>query len=70
MNRFGKKLHTLRKRDGLSQKQVSEILGVSESYVWKIEHGQKIPNAAMIIKIARLFEVSTDLLMLDEFELD
>ncbi len=70
MKRFGEKLHTLRKREDLSQREVSEILGVSESYVWKMEHGQKTPNAAMIIKMARLFKVSTDQLMFDELEVD
>lgn len=70
MERFGEKLQLLRTRASLSQKQVSEMLKVSESFVWKMEHGHKTPNAAMIIKIARLFNVSTDQLMLDELELD
>ncbi len=70
MKRFGEKLYILRKRDGLSQKQMSEILDVSESYVWKMEHSQKTPNAAMLIKIAQLFNVSFDQLMNDELEVD
>lgn len=70
MNRFGEKLRSLRQRQGLTQKQVSEMLGVSRPYVAKMERGEKIPNAPMILKIADIFGVTTDQLMRDELELD
>lgn len=70
MHRFAEKLRALRKSRGLTQKQVSTILGVSRPYVAKMERGEKMPNAPMIIKIADIFGVSTDQLMRDELELD
>ncbi len=70
MKRFGEKLRSLRKRDGLTQKQVSDRLGVSRVYIVQMEQGKKIPNAAMILKIADIFGVTTDQLMRDELELD
>lgn len=70
MERFGEKLRTLRQHQGLTVRQLGEMLEVSGPYIVQMEQGQKIPNAAMIIKIARLFKVSTDQLMLDEFEID
>ncbi len=70
MKRFGEKLRVLRKQRGLTQKQVGDVLGVNRTHVTRMEKGQKTPNAAMIIKIARLFKVTTDQLMMDELELD
>jgi transcriptional regulator with XRE-family HTH domain len=35
-----------------------------------MERGEKIPTAAMIIKIAGIFGVATDQLIRDELELD
>jgi transcriptional regulator with XRE-family HTH domain len=69
MNRFGEKLRSLRQRQGLTQKQVSEMLSVSRPYVAKMERGEKMPNAPMILKIADIFGVTTDQLMRDELEL-
>ncbi|MDM8521572.1 helix-turn-helix transcriptional regulator [Anaerolineales bacterium HSG6] len=60
MKRFGDKLNRLRKQSGITQKQLSDMLEISESFIWKLEHGQKVPNAAMILNIADIFEVSTD----------
>jgi transcriptional regulator with XRE-family HTH domain len=70
MNRFGEKLRFLRKRNGLTQKQVGDMLGVSRVYIVQMEQGQKLPNAVMILKIADIFEVSIDQLMRDDLELD
>ena len=70
MERFGKKLRTLRKQRGLTQKQLSDMLGVSRPYVAKMERNEKMPNAPMILKIADVFAISTDQLMRDEIDLD
>jgi len=70
MERFGEKLHTLRKRQGLTLAQLGHLLGVHNTYISQMEKGKSIPNAAMILKIARFFNVSTDQLMKGELELD
>ncbi len=70
MNRFGEKLHTLRKRQGLSLSQLGDRLGVSKNYVWNMEKGYKTPNIAMLIKIARLFNVTADQLIMDDQEIN
>jgi transcriptional regulator with XRE-family HTH domain len=46
------------------------MLGVSTTHIWYIEHGRKTPNVAMVIKIARIFDVTSDQLIMDELELD
>ena len=50
--RFGEKLRTLRQRQGLSQEQLGDMLGVHQTHVGRIERGEKIPNVAMVIKIS------------------
>ncbi len=69
MEKFGEKLRTLREERKLTTRQLGEMLGVSHSYVIKMEKGKKIPNAEMILKIADLFEVCIDRLMRDNLEL-
>ncbi|MDM8529671.1 helix-turn-helix transcriptional regulator [Anaerolineales bacterium HSG25] len=70
MNDFGEKLRTLRKRRGLTLRQLAPLLGVQYSFVGKMERGEKVPNTAMVLKIATFFEVSTDQLMRDQLELE
>ena len=70
MNKFGEKLRALRKREGLSLRQLGKMLDVHHSHIGKIELGQKTPNVAMVIKIADIFGVTTDQLVRDELELD
>ena len=70
MNRFGEKLGTLRERQGVSLKQLGDKIGVSKSYIWKLEQGKRMPNVVMVIKIANIFGVTTDQLVRDELELD
>lgn len=70
MQRFGEKLRTLRMRQGWSMAQLAPTLGVTRAYIGRMERGEKMPNAAMILKIADVFNVSLDHLMRDELDLD
>jgi len=70
MNRFGDKLRTLRNQAGYSQRKLAQLLDVDQRHVSRMERGEKVPNAAMILKIANLFEVCIDRLMRDELELE
>jgi len=51
-------------------RQLGDILGGYHNHVAQLEAGKRTPNAAMILKIADLFGVSTDLLMRDELALE
>lgn len=69
MEKFGEKLRTLRNRQGLTLRQLANMLDVSHTFVARLERGEKTPNVAMVLKIARIFNVSTDVLIKDELEL-
>ncbi len=70
MKQFGEKLRTLREQRGLSQREVGDEIGLSRSYVNDLESGRRRPNAIHLLKIAKFFGVTTDVLMQDERELD
>ncbi len=64
--KFGNKVCELRKSIGLSQNELGERVGVSGKAVSKWENGNAKPHLDVIRKLAELFEVTTDELLLDE----
>ena len=71
MKRFGEKLPTLREKRGLTVRQLASTLEIkSHSHIVGLEASKHKPSANLIVKIADYFEVSTDQLMRDNFEID
>lgn len=64
--KFGDKLLELRKKNGLSQEELAEKLGVSRQSVSKWESNQTYPETDKIIQIANLFDCSMDDLINDK----
>lgn len=69
MDRFGEKLAELRKQRNLTLRELGKMLEVDHTYVSQLEKQKAKPNAIMILKIAEIFDVSTDVLMKDELDL-
>lgn len=65
---FGEKLQKLRRGSGLSQEQLAEKLDVTRQAVSKWELGDSLPDAGRILTLSRLFDVSTDYLLKDDWE--
>lgn len=73
ITRLGEKVRRLRQRAGVSQAQLAQRLGLSQrsrGYISEIERGTKIPPADKIVLLARFFHVTTDVLLLDELNID
>jgi transcriptional regulator with XRE-family HTH domain len=73
MQRFGEKLRLLRKRHGLTVRELAEALGYtvhSNSYISQIENGKQKPSLNFVTRTAQFFQVSLDQLSRDELELD
>lgn len=70
MKRFGEKLRILRNRQNLSLRQLGDMLEVSHTFIAQLEKGDKTPNVAMVLKISQIFNISTDVLIKDELELE
>ncbi len=62
------KIMDLRKKSGWSQEELAEKLEVSRQAVSKWESAQSIPDLERIIRMSRLFGVSTDYLLKDELD--
>ena len=67
---FGILLTTLRKKIGISQKEMAERLSVSTSAVSKWEHGKNLPDMTMLGSIAETLQVSCDELLNPEKTLE
>ncbi len=63
MVNFGDKLKKLRIEKKLTQKQVSERVGLAISAISSYESGSRYPSYDVLIKYARMFHVSTDYLL-------
>ena len=60
---FSKRLRELRLEKGLTQQQLADTLKVDRTTVLKWETEGREPSFAMVIQIARFFEVSCDYLL-------
>lgn len=60
------KIIELRKKNGWSQEELAEKVGVSRQSISKWEGAQSVPDLSKILLLSELFEVSTDYLLKDE----
>ncbi|MDO3654589.1 helix-turn-helix domain-containing protein [Bacillus subtilis] len=60
---FGHKLKTLRKQEGLTQKELAEKLFLSQSSITRFEKEEILPTSETLSKIANYFDVSIDFLL-------
>ena len=66
----GEKISVLRKKKGLTQEQLSEILKVSRQSVSRWEMDVAFPETEKLIKLSRLLECSIDFLLNEEIQDD
>jgi transcriptional regulator with XRE-family HTH domain len=64
------KIVKLRKRNGWSQENLAEKLNVSSQAVSRWENGTVQPDASNILILSKLFDVTADYLLNDEYESD
>ena len=60
---FGEILRSLRKQSGLTQSELGRRVGLSKAVVSKYENGMGYPTFDTLIRIARIFSVTTDYLL-------
>lgn len=59
-----KKIYELRKASGMSQEHLAEKVSVSRQSISKWESGETVPEIERIIELSKVFNVSTDYLLL------
>lgn len=60
---LGKKIEMLRNNKGLTQRKLAYELEVSNTAIAKLEKDENLPNSKLLIKICKLFNVSSDWLL-------
>lgn len=63
---IGLRIAALRKRAGLSQRELGQRLGVSASAVGMYEQGRREPSAEKLVRLAEILEVTVDYLLTGE----
>ena len=58
-----KRIAELRKKYGLSQRELGELIGAAQNTVCNWENGKRDPDTETLNKIAKAFNVSTDYLL-------
>lgn len=66
---IGKRIALARKKAGLTQASLAEMIEISEKYLSRVECGKQSPNAIIIVKICESLRISADeLLFTGSFE--
>ena len=60
---FARNLTYYVERSGRSQKELAERIGIAKSVISFYESGDRFPSYDVLIKIARIFNVTTDYLL-------
>lgn len=64
------KIQYFRKERGFSQEDLAEICGVSRQSVSKWEAGTAFPEIEKIILLSKIFQVTTDFLLREDYEIN
>ena len=67
---FGEKLQRLRKAKGWTQEDLAAQISISRQALSKWEQGTAIPDTENVLQISKIFGVSTDYLLNDDYESD
>lgn len=65
---LGKKIKELRAKAKFTQSELADLLGVTKSSIASYENDSRQPSFPVLIKIAQIFNVSTDYLLLNKSE--
>lgn len=64
------KIIALRKKLGWSQEDLAEKMNVSRQAISRWENGTALPDAQNVLQLSKLFNVTTDYLLNDDYESD
>ena len=67
---IAEKIHLLRRKNGLSQEQFANIIGVSRQAVSKWEQAVSLPDINSLVKISECFGVSVDCIVKDYLDIE
>ncbi len=63
MENIGDRIKNLMKQNNMTQKKLSEEIGMSRAIIGNYINGLNFPNSEALAKLSKLFQVSTDYLI-------
>lgn len=63
MEIFARRVYELRRKKGMTQRELGEVLGLTHKSISTIESGSRSTTIEKLILLAKFFEVSTDYLL-------
>lgn len=64
----GQRIRFSREKNGISRPEMAEKLGITDKYLYQIEHGEKGLSTARLVQICEILGVSADRILFgDEF---
>lgn len=60
MRELGERIVAIRNRRGITQVQLAEQLGLTQSVISRMESGEQRIHGEMIVRLAEIFDVTTD----------
>lgn len=63
MEIFARRVYELRRKKGMTQRELGEVLGLTHKSISTIESGHTSTTIEKLILLAKFFEVSTDYLL-------
>lgn len=63
LTEIGGRIKAERKRQGMTQEKLAEMINVSPHYIYEIERGMKAMSLETLISITRVLEISADYLI-------
>ena len=71
VERFGEKLRALREHHQMNVVELAHTLGyASTNQIYFLETGKRNPTAELVLKVSKLFGVSTDVLLDDALDVE
>ena len=64
----GEKIRGFRRRNGISQAELSELVGCCPTYISHIDRGKKTMSMETMVSLANALQVSADELLVDSLE--
>lgn len=52
-------LRDVRQRNSLTQKAIAELLGCSQNYIWRLEHGKRHPSTVFLRALRQRFALNS-----------
>ena len=63
MNKFAQRLKELRLEHGMTQQYIANLLNIKQQSYIRYEYGTGEPSLNTLMKLAQIFEVTTDYLL-------